>query len=735
VIFWVSQPVGPDESMLVTGGNLEGETGVELAQLADEDPGSPLGATPSLSGWTALQPASRSTRSLAVTVPSTWTAGVFALRLSNGTTSSAPRLINAPDPWFVQGDLGDAAQPGGYFYVAGTCLERTGGNDPQAALVKDGAVAATLPLLDRVTTSTGYALRFTVPATVSEGTYALWLHNGRGGPNAWVKFSTFIEATVETVTVRKAAVWPSTVVDVSQQAGTTDDERFANAIAAVPASGGRIYVPAGTYTLSTRLLLPDHTVLYGAGRDRTLIRWSVVPPADSYYSAYNALVMGKNLAYGTPNAATFALEDLGLTASADFRGNVVARIFNSELGWFRRVSIQAPTSLGAGSGTSSALYLRRVANTLVDDVVLEGDTCLFARDGISHLRVLRSTLNWSNANAFVSSGSHSLLFVGNTLNQRGNSVTNGWAAQPNPNPGMWYTAFYGKPFTRDTLWANNVSTRDDAETPPGYVGYTSDGGQGIYLGKIASAGGTTVNLAGKTTAVDDSGKATTYAWTGAIAEILDGPGAGQWRYLTQAIQGSSTVQVDRPWDVVPDSTSTVTLVNLQGRLLMIDNDFAQEPLNQDYFLTLDCVKAGNRFGVTGTTSTVVSWMGKHYQGTHPAWHLQVLGNDVSRGTNATFSSMVASATSGYTGVVGSAHVYRRNTNTSSGTTNLYLRSQQGPFSDAVIEQNQVNAVRLQNQATEPINLSGVLIRGNTLPAGGASPVQPEGAHAGVTVVP
>ncbi|MBK9392588.1 MAG: hypothetical protein IPN40_01415 [Uliginosibacterium sp.] len=96
---------------------------------------------------------------------------------------------------------------------------------------------AKLPLAERVTTSTGYALRFTVPSSVAEGEYQLWLHNGRGGKAGWVRFSTFIEAPLDTVFVKKAKVWPTTVFNITSYSGT-DDDKFAAAIAAASANGG-----------------------------------------------------------------------------------------------------------------------------------------------------------------------------------------------------------------------------------------------------------------------------------------------------------------------------------------------------------------------------------------------------------------------------------------------------------------------------------------------------------------
>ena len=307
-------------------------------------------------------------------MPASWSNGVYALRLKNGSATDSIRLINTPDPWFVQGDIGDAATPGGSFTVAGTALERTGALAPQAALVAKtgGTLIAKLPLAERVTTSTGYALRFSVPSSVAEGEYQLWLHNGRGGKAGWVRFSTFIDAPLDTVIVKKAKVWPSTVFSIASYSGT-DDDKFAAAIAAASANGGgKIHVPAGTYTLTKQLVLPPYTVLAGAGRDASLIKWDV--------ALTTPLVIGKTLVTGSVTRATFALEDLRLTATAPgFISNVVDRSFTKEPGWLKRVGIFAPvTAEKVWDKTPTGIFLRQTANTILENVLIDSAKAISA---------------------------------------------------------------------------------------------------------------------------------------------------------------------------------------------------------------------------------------------------------------------------------------------------------------------------------------------------------------------
>jgi hypothetical protein len=326
------------------------------------------------------------------------------------------------------------------------------------------------------------------------------------------------------------------------------------------------------------------------------------------------------------------------------------------------------------------------------------------------------------------------LVVNNSFEKRGPVLSNG---------SLCITAFYGsKPYTRDLLWAGNTLTKIASATEALSSGYTMDGGDGIYLGGVKSASGTTLNLTGSTAATDKNGVALTYEWVGGIAQILDGKGAGQWRYLTEAIPGATSVKVDRAWDIEPDGTSSVTLVNLQGRVLMIDNDYVRDAGHDDYYLVVDSIKAGNTFGVEGMSTSATNWIGKHYEGTMPGWHLQFLGNTIARGLVANFNSMIYnnSATS-YTGVVGAAQVYRNNTNATNGVFNLRLSSDRGGFADVLLERNQATQITLRrvdpkDGHTEATAYSGVLLQGNQQVSGAASTVQSLGSiPPGVVVIP
>jgi hypothetical protein len=362
----------------------------------------------------------------------------------------------------------------------------------------------------------------------------------------------------------------------------------------------------------------------------------------------------------------------------------------------------------------TAIYLRARQNFEIVGSVLDACVDIFAREGVAGLRVESNTLNWRDNTIYISGRSHGFIVASNVFNLRGTASANGWLSAANPNPGFDFTSFFGSsvggPYTRDLYYGDNSSTRDQSEVPPSYAGFTYDGGQGIYVGHVISVQGTTMNLAGPTLLPSGG---STYQWAGAVAQILEGTGAGQWRYLASAGPNETTVAIDHPWDIAPDATSIVSLLNLQGRVLMIHNDFAQEQTNQDYYFAMDVIKASNTFGVAGAISNNVAWIGSHYEGLSPGWHYQLLENVASRGTGVVLSSEVQSAMAGYAGTVGAFHVFRGNTAAASVPTTITLGSRNGRFADIVVEHNSVSDINLGQLSSDPLDYDGVVMRKNS----------------------
>ena len=137
--FWVSQPLNPGETALVSSGNMgtASQDIVNVIRVDDNNPGaspvapvlSPIAnpmsiatlpstvalASLSASSPSLITPLYSSSEGIQFTIPSSWSPGVFAYTITNPDVNGAnPVLINAPDIWFIQGDQGSQASAGGW---------------------------------------------------------------------------------------------------------------------------------------------------------------------------------------------------------------------------------------------------------------------------------------------------------------------------------------------------------------------------------------------------------------------------------------------------------------------------------------------------------------------------------------------------------------------------------------------------------------------------------------------
>lgn len=111
-ITWASEPVQPGETLLLAGDDFDPSCSAILSTM-----------TPSIPSTTRTVQAvdgHATSNSLKFLLPSDLPADVFALNLTcaSGSTSAA-HLLNTAKPWWVQGDAGDTATPGGWLRVSG----------------------------------------------------------------------------------------------------------------------------------------------------------------------------------------------------------------------------------------------------------------------------------------------------------------------------------------------------------------------------------------------------------------------------------------------------------------------------------------------------------------------------------------------------------------------------------------------------------------------------------------
>lgn len=721
VVYYTSIPVFKDETVLATTGYTDASSVVAIASLANSDPGSPLspaGILPSPAATQVLQASSTAVKFL---VPSSFKTGVYNFKIKNSDGLwSKDTLLNVPSIYFIQGDMGDKATPGGWLEVHGAAVGLPGGK-AKLALVKNGVVASYLKTDPADLQNDTYRQRFLIPSNMATGTYSVYVHNGYGGPFGWVKFSTFVRTPVATVTVASAPVWPQTKVTVAPPTGINDDNKIVAALGKVSA-GGIVSLPAGTYKLSRAVVLPNHVFLSGAGRTSTVLEWVSDPMSNGKYLP---LISGASTASG--GHGTFSIKNLSIIATKTYNGNAIERTYTSEAGVLSNIFISLPTITGKNS---TGIMLRQANNSIITNNQINARTGIFARENVNNLRVENNWLQWREISINLSGNSYNFIIANNKFELLGNSSSNDWFY--NDNPGFWYRTAYGFPYfsgayIENLYYAYNKSIHDASLTTPAdyAVGITFDAAAGIYFGGVSSVGTsnnvTTMMLSAPTKIVKaPDGSSIAYNYAGGVVKVESGTGAGQWRYVVNATPNSKVVTIDQPFTVPLDGTSKISIVNMLGRAIFDSNDFGAEPTNQSYYFSMDVIKANNTYSSAfpqknpyyGTIGGDLVWAGQHYNMPFTDWHYQFLNNTLTTGSSSFVTLTMSPPIPGLAGPAASYIVYRNNSVKKGAVSAIMLRSGGGLISDSIIEGNAVQYVGL-GRASDPLHFSGIVLRHNT----------------------
>ena len=602
VVFWASDPVLPDEAVTVIGSGFTQQPVVEIASIdnvAASKPTSELSWPGGGDTVAAIQPGDQSFRFI---VPAGMKPGVYVLRISTAD-GTALHLINTPQIWWVQGDLGTRASPGGWIRAFGKNLRvpSKAEKDVVTSIRLEGPTT-----VDLSADSNAFSAQIDLPASLPVGQYRVVLDSGEGSAVALSRPAS--------ITVQEPVSWPATKFNVKDFGAVGDgvkDDTLVILAALQKAEkngGGIVYFPRGRYKLSEGLQVPRFTVLCGEKREWVALCWTdkTNPP--------DAMVKGTN---------SFGLTDLTLYAHG--HRNVIVGDLGTEPDagnvFLHRVLVRADMYRGQLSPEEVAERWQRSLSSssdrAVDTVHLGGENieitdCNFYGSGrslfLSRVRsglVARNQFYNGRWGWYCISGSNGLIF-------EQNSVTGGDLM----SSGGGLNCLDGSNSSENVYYAENklrLLHGWDREA------MTSDAGGGMYFGKIASVDGIQMTFA-------QSPKAGGRNCIGAGVFILDGRGAGQYRRVV-ARHGSS-IEIDKPWTVIPDRRSDVSITMFQGRYILLNNECVDTGQMQFYGTSIECFAAGNH----GTRMRGFSAMGRWYHGGYqPSWYCQFLENEILEG--------------------------------------------------------------------------------------------------------
>jgi hypothetical protein len=729
-IFWSSYPVKTNETVSVRGYNFSTTSSILIGSLTNADSGSPLfnDSNPSLGEQiTSIQ---SNKNSASFIIPSNFSNGVYAYKIKNPSgLQSTIQYLNKPDVWFISGDNGGAATPGGWLELYGRSISLAPLDFPQIALVSSEGIV--YKVVATQNNPYGYSARFSIPTNIPEGVYTLYAHNSYGGSYGWSKFEWRGDEIIKTVEIKNSIPWPTNIYNINSMLGTTTDDKLDSATALAKANGGGIIeFPAGNYNLTKPMILPNKTLLRGAGKSSTFIRWGGVitdtrtNPADACAGAKGtfALVTSDFITYTPtgPLCASFSIENvtLGHLTSDDYI--CIKRAFTAnEKAWFRNIACVAPNlPQNAISAKGTGMWMKKTVNTEISDSTFDyiyGMDFNGNRSNNSFVRIERNIFRWRFAPYTISYNNNNFIIDSNQLIMAGTESGNGVAGLA--DVGEAYASINHN--LRDVYFGSNISTREDTNPIPNNstVDMTLDSNGGAYFGKINSVSGTTLNLAGITSNMDQYGHPPVVK--GAAVQIVSGKGLGQSRVLQSPSTLVNSITIDEPWDVEPDSTSWINISDQLGRFLFIGNTFTNHPRIQFYFPSADVIFANNTLGVNGPKTSLLLWTGKTYPESSfaTAPFFQVLDNIITRAgvAHENVVNALQPLAPGYDGDTVLSQVYRNNISDGAPFT-----MRQGKLIDGLlIEKNRsLSSIFFSN----PASSTGIIIRDNKTNSGTTTPV-------------
>lgn len=613
-IFWASDPVRPNETVLIQGCDFGIAPTVEIARLADDKPGAP--ASPiDVKDWSGARLLQASDCSLKFVVPAEWKPGVFAVRISAAGAASATWLVNAPDPWWIQADQGNSALPGGWMRVCGKSLAQR----RAAAPGLDGTSMARLesaghdPIELRAAAADCYTLRFKLPKDLPPTSYTVFVHNGFGGNAAWRKAGV--------LQVKASADWPSkqfNVLDFYGKGAAQEMQRSLNKYYPVPDrtagiraalkqaeqnGGGIVYFPPGRYGISGELSVPPRTLLKGAETGAVVLWWGQGQfNLDGGGQQGLARDKDKTRAKSNPlHGPEFGLEDLSIYLPFDHQTGISC----GEHFRMRRVRLRVDhywTIDGSKRPEGTAVRVGNNFEVTDCDILAKGEGLVLGQNGL----VARNRVMAGKTNCTLGGSGQVIVEDNHFVSMYPTAYENIAGAGRN--------IYFGHN-TLEALYAHQAD-----------YSFTFDAGDAAYFGKIAAANGTQITLA-KPPAYPNWAPENSSLWRRAVIVVQEGRGAGQIRNVTanKSVQWS----VDRPFDCPPDDTSLITIVPMNGNVLVIGNRFEDASwVNAAYGTALNVVYAENRLYRCGQLLNYGCAPANAFQ---PSWYVQFLDNELHEG--------------------------------------------------------------------------------------------------------
>ncbi len=321
-IFWASDPVKPNQTVLVQGDLLDGDTHLQIANIKNKRVGKPELNKVDFSKiqFNLLSSKQPSVQTGKYVIPANWDMGIYAIRPAKNGEVGKTTLVNAPDVWWLQGDEVKYSTPGGQYRIFGKCLSF---GDAKVYLKDNAGKFTQMKLIEQDLWHIAIDL-----GNLKVGIYKVFVHNGLGGKYGWIDAGDIV--------LKEKAAWPEKVFNVVDYGAkpnfdptrsvldkTNDSPAFQRALdAAGKNGGGVVYIPKGCYRMVEELYVPRFVTIRGESQLSTSLGWTdkEEPPLGLINGTNNFAV--ENLSIFVQNYYSVIRADHGHTEGS---GNIAVR--------------------------------------------------------------------------------------------------------------------------------------------------------------------------------------------------------------------------------------------------------------------------------------------------------------------------------------------------------------------------------------------------------------------------
>ncbi len=597
-VFWASSPALPGDTVMLAGDDLQSVTEISLARMSD---------TPGLDmeNRQSIKPLQVTPRSLKFVIPATYKMGVYAGRLVTGGKWSETVLVNAPEVWWLQGDGGNFASPGSTLRVFGNSLN-FGGQSQIELKAANGSRT-----LLKAAHADAYSLSAMLPATLNAGSYGVFVSNGLG--------STWDPAGA--LEVKNSDAWPPQIFNVMDFYGAEADKEIARTLSkfsplvdrteainaalkkATDNGGGIVFLPEGKYAYQGELKMPPRTVLKGEGMGQTVLRFG--KGGFALDGGSDARRLDNEDEKAPPNlisGSAFGISDLSLYMPRVYQTG----ISTGDDFWMQRTRIRVDRYWIRDGQREHETTLRMGNNCRVTDCdILSQGVAIAFNPGNNEL-IARNTIYAGKSNIAL-------------------ERCDGAIIEDNQFISLDPTAYINLSGEgRNVYYARNKHSSFFVHQSD--FSFTFDGQGSAYIGKVAAVDGTNVTLAADPK-YPDWAKENHPLWRRCVVAIMQGKGTGQYRFVTA--NAGRNWQVDRPFDVAPDDTSTISIFPFRGRALVVGNRFEDANwVNMGYGSSLEVICANNQLY---RCAALLNYGLREVAGVHASWFVQYLDNEVYEG--------------------------------------------------------------------------------------------------------